>query len=121
MEITLESSHEDLIKACAEADFVFHFAGVNRPKDETEFMKGNYGFTGVLLDSLKETGNQCPVMAASSIQASLKGRYGQSGYAVSKLTMENLLFDYAKETGAEVFVYRFPNLFGKSPPPTAYG
>lgn len=112
-EITRESSHEELMQACANADFVFHFAGINRPKDETEFMRGNYGFTGVLLDSLKEQHNCCPVMAASSIQASLLGRYAKSGYGISKLTMEKLLFEYEAETGAEVLVYRFANLFGK--------
>lgn len=98
---------------CREADFVFHLAGVNRPKDPKEFMAGNYGFTSRLLDTLKEQGNGCPVMLASSIQATLLGRYGESPYGRSKLAGEELFFDYARETGARVLVYRFPNLFGK--------
>lgn len=98
---------------CREADFVFHLAGVNRPKDPKEFMAGNYGFTSRLLGALKEQGNRCPVMLASSIQATLIGRYGESLYGRSKLAGEELFFDYARETGAGVLVYRFPNLFGK--------
>lgn len=98
---------------CQEADFVFHLAGVNRPKEQSEFMEGNYGFASVLLDILKKYGNTCPVMLSSSIQATLLGRYAGSDYGKSKLAGEELFFDYAKETGAKVLIYRFPNLFGK--------
>ena len=98
---------------CQEADFVFHLAGVNRPKEQSEFMEGNYGFASVLLDTLKKYGNTCPVMLSSSIQATLLGRYAGSDYGKSKLAGEELFFDYAKETGAKVLIYRFPNLFGK--------
>lgn len=97
---------------CREADFVFHLAGVNRPKDPAEFMAGNFGFTSRLLEALKEAGNRCPIMLASSIQATCIGRY-DSDYGRSKKAGEELLFDYSKETGAPVLVYRFPNLFGK--------
>ena len=88
-------------------------AGVNRPKEQSEFMSGNYGFSAVLLDTLKKHHNVCPVMLSSSVQATLIGRYGESDYGKSKLAGENLFFDYAAETGAKVLVYRFPNLFGK--------
>ena len=98
---------------CAKADFVFNLAGVNRPKNEAEFMQGNFGFASTLLDMLKRHGNTCPVMLSSSIQATLIGRYGQSDYGKSKLAGEELFFTYAQETGAPVLVYRFPNLFGK--------
>ena len=98
---------------CQEADFVFHLAGVNRPKEQSEFMEGNYGFASVLLDTLKKYGNTCPVMLSSSIQATLLGRYAGSEYGKSKLAGEELFFSYAKETGAKVLIYRFPNLFGK--------
>ena len=97
-----------LDKYCKEADFVFHLAGVNRPKDQTEFMRGNFGFTSTLLDTLKKYHNTCPVMISSSIQAELDNPYGES-----KKAGENLLFDYSKEVGAKVLVYRFPNVFGK--------
>ena len=97
---------------CRKADFVFHLAGVNRPKDPAEFMAGNFGFTSTLLDALKACGNTCPVMVSSSIQATLVGRY-DSDYGRSKLAGEELLFAYSQETGAKVLVYRFPNLFGK--------
>ena len=93
---------------CRDADFVFHLAGVNRPKEQGEFMEGNFGFTSTLLDALKRHGNNCPVMLASSIQAELDNPYG-----VSKKAGEDLLFDYGREVGAEVLVYRFPNVFGK--------
>ena len=93
---------------CREADFVFHLAGVNRPEDESEFMRGNFGFTETLLNTLKSHGNTCPVMISSSTQAALDNPYGRS-----KKAGEDLLFAYGKETGAEVMVYRFPNLFGK--------
>ena len=98
---------------CRQADFVFNLAGVNRPKDTSEFMKGNFGFASTLLDTLKKYGNTCPVMLASSIQATLVGRYAASDYGRSKLAGEELFFAYSRETGAKVLVYRFPNLFGK--------
>ena len=98
---------------CEKADFVFNLAGVNRPKDQAEFMAGNFGFASTLLDTLKRKGNTCPVMLSSSIQASLVGRYGQSDYGRSKLAGEELFFAYGEETGAQVLVYRFSNLFGK--------
>ena len=97
---------------CAKADFVFHLAGVNRPQNPEEFMQGNFGFTSTLLDLLKKKGNRCPVMISSSIQATCIGRY-DSDYGRSKKAGEELMFSYAKETGAKVLVYRFPNLFGK--------
>ena len=98
---------------CAQAGFVFNLAGVNRPKENSEFMEGNFGFASTLLDTLKKHGNTCPVMLSSSIQATLIGRYGQSDYGKSKLAGEELFFQYAQDTGAKVMVYRFPNLFGK--------
>lgn len=98
---------------CKKADFVFHLAGVNRPKNNEEFMEGNFGFTGILLDTLNKQENRCPIMLSSSVQATLIGRYGASDYGRSKLAGEELLFHYAEKTGAEVLVYRFPNLFGK--------
>lgn len=98
---------------CQKADFVFNLAGVNRPKNQDEFMKGNFGFASTLLNTLKKYHNTCPVMLSSSIQATLLGRYAGSEYGKSKLAGEELFFDYAKETGAKVLVYRFPNLFGK--------
>ncbi len=107
------SPTELLEEACRDADFVFNLAGVNRPKDPQEFLQGNFGFASTLLDTLKKYRNTCPVMLASSIQATLIGRYGQSNYGKSKLAGENLFFDYSQETGAKVLVYRFPNLFGK--------
>ena len=107
------SPAELLEEACRDADFVFNLAGVNRPKDPEEFLRGNFGFASTLLDTLKKYRNTCPVMLASSIQATLIGRYGQSDYGKSKLAGENLFFDYSQETGAKVLVYRFPNLFGK--------
>ncbi len=107
------SSQESLEQACSRADFVFNLAGVNRPKDQKEFMEGNFGFASTLLDTLKKYNNTCPVMLSSSIQASLTGRFADSEYGKSKLAGEELFFDYGKETGAKVLVYRFPNLFGK--------
>ena len=98
---------------CAKADFVFNLAGVNRPKDNAEFMAGNFGFATTLLETLKKHGNTCPVMLSSSIQATLLGRYAGSDYGRSKLAGEELFFSYGAETGAKVLVYRFPNLFGK--------
>ena len=98
---------------CAKADFVFNLAGVNRPQNQEEFMQGNFGFASTLLDTLKKHGNKCPVMLSSSQQASLTGRFGNSEYGRSKKAGEDLFLDYSKEVGAKVFVYRFPNLFGK--------
>ena len=112
-EFDIDTPKELLQKYCNETDFVFNLAGVNRPKANEEFMKGNFGFAGELLECLKKANNKCPVMLASSIQATLIGRYGESDYGKSKLMGENLFFDYAKQTGAEVLVYRFVNLFGK--------
>ena len=108
-----DSNPEDLKQACERVDFVFNLAGVNRPKDTAEFMEGNFGFAGTLLDTLKECGNTCPVMLSSSSQASLAGRFAGSEYGKSKLAGEELFFQYGEETGAKVLVYRFPNLFGK--------
>jgi len=102
-----------LDKYCAGADFVFNLAGVNRLKEQDDFMAGNFGFASNLLATLKRQHNACPVMLSSSIQATLTGRYAASEYGKSKLACEELFFNYAKETGAKVLVYRFPNLFGK--------
>lgn len=112
-EYDIDSTPEELDTYCRECDFVFNLAGVNRPKDQSEFMTGNFGFASILLDTLKKHGNNCPVMLSSSIQATLIGRYGTSDYGKSKLAGEELFFEYGKETGAKVLVYRFPNLFGK--------
>lgn len=112
-EYDLDTPPALLDEYCARADFVFNLAGVNRPKEQSEFMAGNFGFASTLLDTLKKHGNTCPVMLASSIQATRIGRYRDSDYGKSKLAGEQLFFDYAAETGAEVLVYRFPNLFGK--------
>ena len=112
-EYDLDTAKEQLAEHCEKADFVFHLAGVNRPKDNAEFMQGNFGFSSVLLDTLKKYKNACPVMLSSSVQATLIGRYGQSDYGKSKLAGEELFFAYTQETESEVFVYRFPNLFGK--------
>lgn len=107
-EYDIDSDPAELDVYCKNADFVFNLAGVNRPKDPTEFMIGNFGFASQLLDTLKKFENRCPIMISSSIQAELDNPYGES-----KRAGENLLFNYAKETGAKVLVYRFPNLFGK--------
>ena len=109
----IDSTQEELDEYCAKADFVFNLAGVNRPKEQSEFMTGNFGFASMLLDALRKHGNRCPVMLSSSIQATLIGRYGESDYGKSKLAGEELFFRYGEETGAKVLVYRFPNLFGK--------
>lgn len=98
---------------CAKADFVFHLAGVNRPKETREYMSGNLGIASDVLELLRKHHNNCPVMLSSSIQASLSGRFENSEYGMSKLACENLFFDYGMETGAKVLIYRFPNLFGK--------
>lgn len=112
-EYDVDSTADELDLYCQNADFVFNLAGVNRPKDQSEFMAGNFGFASTLLDTLKKYNNTCPVMLSSSIQATLIGRYGESDYGKSKLAGEELFFDYSKQTGAKVLVYRFPNLFGK--------
>lgn len=112
-EYDLGSTPEQLRQWCAEADFVFNLAGVNRPKSQEEFMKGNFGFASTLLRTLKECGNRCPVMLSSSIQATLTGRYAGSEYGKSKKAGEDLFFNYGKEMGVKVLVYRFENLFGK--------
>lgn len=109
----IDSTPEQLDAYCREADFVFNLAGVNRPHDVSEFMKGNWGFATTLLQTLRKHNNTCPVMLSSSIQATLAGRFGNSEYGKSKKAGEELFFDYAATTGAKVLVYRFPNIFGK--------
>lgn len=111
-----DSTYEELHEWCRRCDFVFNLAGVNRPKDPSEFMEGNFGFASHLLDELKRAGNKCPVMLSSSVQATLAGRFGDSEYGRSKLAGEELFFTYGEETGAKVAVYRFPNLMGHSRP-----
>ena len=112
-EYDLDSTPEELDTYCRDCDFVFNLAGVNRPQNNEEFMQGNFGFASTLLDTLKKHQNTCPVMLSSSIQATLAGRFGTSEYGKSKKAGEELFFDYGKETGARVLVYRFPNLYGK--------
>lgn len=112
-EYDIDSTPAELDAWCAEADFVFNLAGVNRPKDTAEFMAGNFGFASTLLDTLRAHGNTCPVMLSSSQQASLAGRFGNSEYGRSKKAGEELFLDYGIDTGAKVLIYRFPNLFGK--------
>ena len=112
-EYDIDSTLAELDEACMHADFVFNLAGVNRPKDNSEFMAGNFGFASDLLETLKRHKNLCPVMLSSSIQATLAGRFGNSEYGRSKKAGEELFFEYSHETGAKVLVYRFPNLFGK--------
>lgn len=109
----VDSPREVLEEGCCCADFVFNLAGVNRPKNQEEFMAGNFGFASDLLDTLKKYGNLCPVMLSSSVQATLEGRFAGSEYGKSKKAGEDLFFRYAEQTGARVLVYRFPNLFGK--------
>ena len=108
-----DGTQEELSFYCSAADFVFNLAGINRPKDPSEFMEGNMGFGETLLSLLEHHGNKCPVMLSSSVQASLEGRYADSPYGESKLAGEELLFDYEERTGAKALVYRFPNLYGK--------
>ena len=108
----VDSTEQEMDAACADCDFVFNLAGVNRPQNPEEFMQGNFGFASKLLDTLKKHHNTCPVMISSSIQATCIGRY-DNDYGRSKKAGEDLLFDYAEETGARALVYRFPNLFGK--------
>ena len=112
-EYDIDTDPEKLAEYCKRADFVFHMAGVNRPKNEEEFMKGNFGFSGTLLETLSSCGNRCPVVLSSSVQATLIGRYAGGAYGISKKAGEDLFFEYAARTGANVLVYRFPNLFGK--------
>ena len=112
-EVTSSTTDEKLDDYCKKANFVFNFAGINRPKENSEFMVGNYDFNNMLLDSLKRNSNTCPVMYSSSLQASLVGKYEGSEYGRTKRMAEDALFDYAIETGAKVLVYRFPNVFGK--------
>ena len=115
-EYDIDSSREELDEYCAKADFVFNLAGVNRPENPEDFMKGNFGFASELLDTLKAHGNKAGVMVSSSIQATLSGRFGDSEYGRSKKAGEELFFSYSEETGAPVYVYRFPNLMGHSRP-----
>ena len=112
-EYDVNSTQEQLDGWCSDCDFVFNLAGVNRPQNQEEFMQGNCGFAGMLLDMLKKHGNKCPVMISSSIQATLAGRFGTSEYGRSKKAGEELVFEYGRQTGVKVLVYRFPNLFGK--------
>lgn len=112
----IDSTLEELDEYCSKADFVFNLAGVNRPQNQEEFMQGNFGFASTLLDILKKHNNKATVMLSSSIQATLQGRFGDSEYGRSKKVGEELFFDYSKETGAKVVVYRFPNLMGHSRP-----
>lgn len=107
-EYDIDSNPALLDAYCTDCDFVFNLAGVNRPKDQKEFMEGNFGFASTLLDTLKKHSNNCPIMISSSIQAELDNPYGQS-----KKAGEDLIFSYGEETGASVYVYRFPNVFGK--------
>lgn len=115
-EYDIDSSKEDLDRYCRTADFVFNLAGVNRPKDASEFMSGNFGFASELLDTLKKYNNKASIMLSSSVQATLQGRFGDSEYGRSKKAGEELFFSYAKETGSKVAVYRFPNIMGHSRP-----
>lgn len=112
-EYDIDSTSEQLDCYCRDCDFVFNLAGVNRPKTQEEFMQGNFGFASELLECLKKHDNKCPVMISSSVQATLAGRFGNSEYGRSKKAGEELMFQYGKETGAKVLVYRFPNLYGK--------
>lgn len=112
LEYDIDSTPEELHEYCSKADFVFHLAGINRPKDSSEF-SGNFGVLGVVLDELKSCSNKAPVMLSSSVQATLEGRFAGSEYGKSKLEAEKMLLNYEKETGAKALVYRLPNLFGK--------
>lgn len=112
-EYDVNNTKEDLDRFCSDCDFVFNLAGVNRPKEISEFREGNFGFASELLDLLRSHNNKCPVMLSSSLQATLAGRFGTSEYGLSKRDGEELFFRYAEETGAAVYVYRFPNLVGK--------
>ena len=113
IEYDIDNTETELEEYCKKADFVFNLAGINRPKDNSEFMKGNFSFGEKLLNLLEKYKNNCPVMLSSSVQATLEGRYAGSEYGKSKLAGEELFKNYGKETGARVLIYRFPNLFGK--------
>lgn len=115
-EYDIDNTLEELDQYCKECDFVFNLAGVNRPENTEDFMNGNFGFASTLLDTLKKYDNKSTIMLSSSIQATLAGRFGTSEYGKSKKAGEELFFDYSKETGAKVAVYRFPNLMGHSRP-----
>ena len=115
-EYDIDSAPEELDTYCKLADFVFNLAGVNRPENPADFMKGNFGFASTLLDTLKKYNSKATIMLSSSIQATLAGRFGDSEYGRSKRAGEELFFEYGKETGAKVAVYRFPNLMGHSRP-----
>ena len=115
-EYDIDSTPGELDEWCSKADFVFNLAGVNRPENPEDFMKGNFGFASTLLDTLKRHDNKCPIMLSSSVQATLAGRFGNSVYGRSKKAGEELFFEYGKETGAPVYVYRFVNLMGHSRP-----
>lgn len=115
-EYDINNTNEELDEFCKKADFVFNLAGVNRPNNPEDYMKGNFGFASVLLDNLKKYKNKATIMLSSSIQATLSGRFGNSEYGISKKKGEELFFDYAKETGAKAAIYRFPNLMGHSKP-----
>lgn len=115
-EYDIDSTLEQLEDYCSKADFIFNLAGVNRPENQEDFMKGNFGFASLLLDTLKKHNNKAGIMLSSSIQATLSGRFGDSEYGRSKKAGEELFFDYEKETGSKVYVYRFPNLMGHSRP-----
>ena len=115
-EYDIDSSPEELDEYCSKADFVFNLAGVNRPENPEDFMKGNFGFASDLLNCLKKHDNKATIMLSSSIQATLSGRFGDSEYGRSKKAGEELFFYYGKETGAKVAIYRFPNLMGHSRP-----
>lgn len=112
-EYDIDSTAEELERYCKDCDFVFNLAGVNRPQNTEDFMRGNFGFASTLLDTLKKHGNKCPVMLSSSAQASLTGRFGNSEYGRSKKAGENLFLKYGEENGVRMLVYRFPNLYGK--------
>lgn len=115
-EYDIDSTLEELDEYCKKTDFIFNLAGVNRSKDPKDFMTGNFGFASILLDKLKKYNNKATIMLSSSIQATLAGRFGKSEYGLSKKAGEDLFFDYSRETGAKVAVYRFPNLMGHSRP-----
>lgn len=115
-EYDIDNTLEELDQYCKECNFVFNLAGVNRPENTEDFMNGNFGFASTLLDTLKKHDNKSTIMLSSSVQATLAGRFGTSEYGKSKKAGEELFFDYSKETGAKVAVYRFPNLMGHSRP-----
>lgn len=115
-EYDLNSTKEELEEYCQKCDFVFNLAGVNRPENPEDFMNGNFGFASDLLNTLKKYENRATIMLSSSVQATLTGRFGTSEYGKSKKAGEELFFEYGKETGAKVAIYRFPNLMGHSRP-----